>query len=209
VRLVVPGWYGVASVKWLRRIEVTDRPFQGYFQTSKYTIQRTGRHGPETQIVRAMSVKSEIIRPSEGQMLGIGTNRIFGVAWGPEAIAAVEVSTDGGASWNGAQLIGPRAAYSWTLWEYLWEVADAGDYSLLARAVSANGQVQPARHEPLNGGYQIHFSRPRAVSVTRARQIQDAISDPGLLVYDMNAFAEENMRLPLDVDMNFCSGEGI
>lgn len=75
-------------------------------------------------------------------MLGVGTNRIFGLAWAcEEVVAAVEVSLDDGRSWNRAELNGPQAAYSWTLWEYLWEVAAAGEYTLLSRAVSAGGEI--------------------------------------------------------------------
>jgi DMSO/TMAO reductase YedYZ molybdopterin-dependent catalytic subunit len=210
VRLLVPGWYGVASVKWLRRIEVLDRPFQGYFQTTKYTVQRQTARGTETEVVGPMAVKSEIIRPHDGDALGVGTNRLFGVAWaGPEAVARVEVSADGGRTWADAELIGPRAPYSWTLWEYLWEVADAGPCSLLARATSASGQVQPVEHDLLNGGYVIHHSRPTAVRVETARQSYAHRGDADMLVYDMNAYAEENTRFPLDVEMEFTGGEGI
>src|SRR5438132_6839471 len=110
VRLFVPGWYGVASVKWLQRIEVLDRPFQGYFQTKKYTVQRQTSCGPQTVVVGPMAVKAEIIRPSADALLGLGTNRIFGVAWaGEEAVARVQVSTDGRHTWGQADLIGPRA----------------------------------------------------------------------------------------------------
>src|SRR5438552_3382429 len=117
VRLFVPGWYGVASVKWLQRIELLDRPFKGYYQTKKYTVQKRGSDGPQTVPVGPMAVKAEIIRPAAGAVLGLGTNRLFGVAWaGEEALARVGVSTDGGHSWNDAELIGPRAPYSWTLW---------------------------------------------------------------------------------------------
>src|SRR5262245_5763441 len=137
VRLFVPGWYGVASVKWLLRISAVDRAFKGYFQTVKYTYQRRTSNGLETVVIGPMRVKSEIIRPRSSEVLGLGTNRIFGVAWaGEEPVAAVELSTDGGRTWNAAQLVGPRAAYSWTMWEYLWEVASPGDYSLVARAIS-------------------------------------------------------------------------
>jgi DMSO/TMAO reductase YedYZ molybdopterin-dependent catalytic subunit len=210
VRLLVPGWYGVASVKWLRRIEVVDRPFRGYYQAVKYTVQQRTALGVETVVVGPMAVKSEIIRPHVGEVLGVGTNRLFGVAWaGPEAVARVEISVDGGQTWNEAELIGPRAPYSWMLWEYLWEVAAPGDHTLLARAVSASGQVQPREHERLNGGYLIHFSRPREVRVQATRRIHDQRSDADLLVYDMNAFAEENMRFPLDVELEFSGGEGI
>src|ERR1043165_299185 len=134
VRLLVPGWYGVASVKWLHRIEAVDQPFKGYFQTVKYTIQRQTGRGQETVVVGPMSVKAEIIRPQTREVLGIGTNRLFGVAWAPDSVARLEVSVDGGQSWNQAQLIGPRAPYSWNMWEYLWETAEPGDYTVLARA---------------------------------------------------------------------------
>jgi DMSO/TMAO reductase YedYZ molybdopterin-dependent catalytic subunit len=210
LRLFVPGWYGVASVKWLRRIEVLDRPFRGYFQTTKYTVQRRTARGLETVVVGPMAVKSEILRPHPGAKLGLGTNRVFGVAWaGQEAVARVEVSTDAGRSWSAAALFGPQAAYSWALWEYLWEVAEPGDYTLLARAVAANGQVQPAEHDLLSGGYMIHHSRPIAVEVGAARLRAAPRTDVDTLLYDMNAYAEENARLPLDVEMAFSEGEGI
>ncbi len=210
VRLLVPGWYGVASVKWLRRIEILDRTFQGYFQTKKYVIQRPVSRGEETVPVGAMAVKSEILRPRPDSVLGLGTNRLFGVAWaGEEAVARMEVSTDGGDSWNEAELMGLRAPYSWTLWEYLWEVAQPGEYSLMARATSAGGRVQPRAHDPRLGGYMIHFIRPTEVRVESARRIQEARADADTLLYDMNAFAEENTRFPLDVEMQFAEGEGI
>lgn len=210
LRLFVPGWYGVASVKWLRRIELVAQPFKGYFQTLKYTVRRRTRDGEEPVILGKMAVKSEIIRPAAGAALGVGTNRIFGVAWaGEEAVARVEVSVDGGASWSDAELLGPRARYSWALWEYLWEVTRPGAYSLLARATSSSGQTQPTAHDPLNGGYQIHFCRPTAISVTGAQHGEDLLGDVQALVYNMNAFAEENRRLPLDVAIEFVGGEGI
>lgn len=210
VRLFVPGWYGVASVKWLRRIEVLDRPFQGYYQTKKYTVQKQTADGVRTVVVGPMAVKAEIIRPSAGAVLGVGTNRLFGVAWaGEHAVARVGVSTDGGQTWDQAELIGPRAPYSWTLWEYLWEVAEPGDYTLLARAEAENGAVQPLRHDPLLGGYMIHFSRPTNVRIEGARRSHAQRSDLDTLLYDMNAYAEENMRFPLDVEMEFAGGGGI
>src|SRR5262249_39115620 len=158
------------SVKWLRRIEVLERPFDGYFQTTKYTIERPSANGLERVVVGPMALKSEIIRPHLGEVLGVGTNRLFGVAWaGPEAVAGGEVRTDGGTTWGAAELIGPQARYSWTMWEYLWEVAEPGRYPLLVRAISTTGQVQPTGHDPLNGGYQIHHSRPNLVQVLRSR----------------------------------------
>jgi DMSO/TMAO reductase YedYZ molybdopterin-dependent catalytic subunit len=210
LRLFVPGWYGVASVKWLQRIELIDHAFTGYFQSVKYTVERHARGVTETVVVGAMAVKSEIIRPATGTTVGVGTNRIFGVAWaGEEAVARVELSTDGGESWSDAELLGPRAPYSWTLWEYLWEVAQPGDYRLISRAISITGQVQPSEHDPLNGSYQIHFSRPTMVRVADTQLGHDQPADADTLFYDMNAYAEENCRLPLDVALEFAGGEGI
>ncbi len=210
LRLFAPGWYGVCAMKWLRRIEVIDHVFTGYFQSVKYTIQRATPSGRETVPVGPMAVKSELIRPAAGAELGVGTNRLFGVAWaGEEAVARVEVSTDGGRTWNAADLIGLRAPYSWTLWEYLWEVAQPGEYSLLARAVSTSGRVQPTQHDPLNGGYLIHHSRPIPVRVRAGLPAQAQRGDIETLLYDMNAYAEENMRMLLDVEMEFAAGGGI
>lgn len=210
LRLFVPGWYGVASVKWLRRIVAIDGPYEGYFQASKYTVKKRVGNSIERVRVGPMTVKSEILRPLSGDLLGIGTNRIFGLAWaGEESVARVEVSTDGGTSWTQTQLIGPRAAYSWCLWEYLWEIGVPGPYRLMARAVSESGQIQPTEHDLLRGGYEITFSRPTDVTVERTQRGLAQRSDLSALVYDMNAFAEENSRLPLDVDLEYAEGAGI
>ena len=91
----------------------------------------------------------------------------------------------------------------------VWELADPGDYTLLARAYSSGGKMQPMEHEPLNGGYMIHHSRPRAVHAEPGRVTTARCSDAESLVYDMNAFAEENMRRPLDVELEFDVGAGI
>lgn len=209
-RLLVPGWYGVASVKWLTRLEASPVPFQGYFQTVKYTVQRRGASGPETVSIQGMAIKSEIVRPFAGERLGLGRQRVFGLAWaGEEGVARVELSTDGGSTWYEAELLGPTAPYSWTMWEYLWEVRTPGPQQLVSRAISASGRVQPTEHDALLGGYLIHFSRPVSVRV-ESRAAQDAASgDVDVLRYDMNAFAESNARLPLDVDLEFSLGAGI
>jgi len=210
VRLIVPGWYGVASVKWLKRIEAIATPFRGYFQSKKYTYQEQTGSGIQTAVVGPMPVKSEIIRPSDGATLGIGTNRIFGMAWaGEDPVGTVEVSVDGGLSWRQAELIGPRAPYSWTLWEYLWEVAGAGETVLMSRAISEGGAVQPTRHDPRLGGYMITFSRRTCVRVDPSQQSQDSLGDVRALHLEMAAVAEERSGLPLDVEMQFEMGAGI
>jgi len=210
LRLLVPGWYGVASVKWLTRIEAVATPFEGYFQTRKYTYQRSVGDRTESAVVGPMVVKSEIIRPRAGDVLGIGTNRVFGVAWaGENAVSAVEISVDGGSTWNDAQLLGPRSRYSWCLWEYLWDVAQPGEHSILVRAVDSTGAVQPEEHDRLRGGYMINFIRTTSVCVKSSRETRDQPDDAEALLYDMNAFAEDISRMKLDVEVEFTAGAGI
>jgi hypothetical protein len=202
----------VASVKWLARIEVLDRPFEGYYQTKKYTVRKPELDGQQRAIVREMAVKAEIIRPQAGQVLGPGMQRVSGVAWaGEEGIARVDVSTDGGRSWQPAELLGPQSAYSWTMWEFGWLADAPGGYSLLARATSTGGRVQPLAHDPLLGGYMINFCRPVEVRIdaSAARPGWLARRDAELLLYDMNSFAEANAALPLDVELQFSEGAGI
>jgi DMSO/TMAO reductase YedYZ molybdopterin-dependent catalytic subunit len=210
LRLIVPGWYGVASVKWLTRIEAVDAPFKGYFQTVKYTVTHQTGGGPRTDVVGPMPVKSEIIRPADGAVLGVGANRIIGMAWaGERAVAAVEISVDGGATWHRADLHGPSARFSWTPWEYLWEVAISGDYCILARAVSDTGDVQPMGHDMDRGGYLINFSRPIDVRVDAGRASHDQLGDARSLEAEMSAIARQRSSRLLDADLDLVSGAGI
>jgi DMSO/TMAO reductase YedYZ molybdopterin-dependent catalytic subunit len=210
LRLLVPGWYGVASVKWLTRLDASPTPFRGYFQTVKYTVQRTVDGDRRSVPIREMAVKSEIVRPFAGEALSLGKQRVFGLAWaGEEPVAKVELSTDGGRSWREAEILGPWVPYSWTMWEALWKVDEPGEYQLLSRATSAGGQRQPTQYDPLNSGYLIHFSRPIGVRVERRAGKDAAAGDLDALFYDMNAYAEANARRPLDVDLEFSLGAGI
>lgn len=210
VRLFVPGWYGVASVKWLERIELIDRPFAGYFQSTKYTIQQRADDAMQRVVVGPMAVKSEILRPRTGDILRLGENRIVGLAWaGEEAVARVEFSADGGRNWRPANLVGPRAPYSWTLWEAAWRVDMPGGYDLAARAIAESGQTQAVHHDPLLGGYMITFGRPVKVEVAASGGKETPRADLQALLYDMNAFAEENASRPLDVYLELTAGAGI
>jgi hypothetical protein len=88
-------------------------------------------------------------------------------------------------------------------------VAEAGEYTLLTRATSASGRTQPASHDPLWGGYLVHHTRPIRVRVTAGQHVAAGHADLATLLYDMNAYAEDNMRMPLDVALEFSGGEGI
>lgn len=210
LRLFVPGWYGVASVKWLRRMQVIDHAYQGYFQTVKYAVERTTSGGKRRLPLGPGSVKSEILFPRAGGKIGVGTNRIAGLAWaGEDRVLRVDVSTDGGRHWQATHLKGTQQPYSWCQWETLWTVDEPGSYELLARAHTDAGQSQPFDYDPDNLGYVINTVQPRTVEVTSEFQARELFSDAGTWAQTLSTFAEENQRRPLDVGMAFTGGDGI
>ncbi|HET9299737.1 MAG TPA: sulfite oxidase [Candidatus Polarisedimenticolaceae bacterium] len=143
VRLVVPGWYGVASVKWLARLEVLRAPFTGWFQRNTYVYD--GEAGlPEGTPVGPMRVRALITTPSEGMELPRGPVTVQGAAWsGGGPVVAVELSADEGASWSPMQLDGEEGPWVRRLWRGTWAPPGPGTYSLLARATDAAGATQP------------------------------------------------------------------
>jgi DMSO/TMAO reductase YedYZ molybdopterin-dependent catalytic subunit len=210
MRLFVPGWYGVASVKWLRSMRVIDHAYPGYFQTVKYTVRRSTDGGKRLLPLGPGAVKSEMLQPADNAKLGLGTNRIAGLAWGgEERITRVDVSTDGGRSWQAAHLKGLQQPYSWCHWECLWTVTTPGDYTLVARAHTELGQTQPFDYNADNLGYLINMVMPRAVHVVADEPAQATFADAGAWIDSMETFAEENTLRSLDLEMAFTSGEGI
>jgi DMSO/TMAO reductase YedYZ molybdopterin-dependent catalytic subunit len=157
LRLVVPGWYAVASVKWLTDIRVAGEPFDGYFQSVHYVYDwdRAGHDAPEA--VRQMHVRALITRPETGQELAAGGVIVRGVAWsGAAPIVRVEVSVAGG-PWHKARLVGAPAVYGWQQWEFLASGLAPGEVSIRARAVDLAGHVQPDRPEWNRLGYGANF----------------------------------------------------
>ncbi len=210
MRLFVPGWYGVASVKWLRSMRVIDQAYPGYFQTTKYSIDRITAQGKRRLPLGPGSVKSEMLLPVATQRLRAGTHRIAGVAWaGEERVMRVDVSTDGGRTWQAAHLKGMRQPYSWCQWECLWTVTAPGEYTLMARAHSESGQTQPLDYDPNNLGYLINVVLPRVIRVEAGEPARDAFADAAMWADTMLAHAEENTRRGLDVELVFTAGEGI
>lgn len=166
LRAIVPGWYAMASVKWLQRIIVTDRPFNGYYQTLDYAYwRRRGEHSELTPL-GPMVPKAEIAQPANGAIVPAGTTfRIRGAAWGGK-VKDVEVSVNGGSSWQRATLLDESRSDSWCRWELKWTVPSRpGKVSLMARAVDQSGQTQPAERDPNLGGYMIHHVLPIEVEV--------------------------------------------
>src|SRR5213595_217559 len=151
VRAIVPGWYAMASVKWLQRIVVADRPFTGYYQTIDYAYwQRTnyahwqrGEQLAELTPLTEMQVKAQIAHPAEGEIVPANTSvRVQGAAWACDAeITKVDLSTDGGATWNDAKLLGESTLNAWRLWQFDWQTpSQAGKHTLMARAADSLGR---------------------------------------------------------------------
>jgi DMSO/TMAO reductase YedYZ molybdopterin-dependent catalytic subunit len=153
LRVVVPSWYAVASVKWLGGIEVTGEPFRGHYQTDTYVYewQRDGRVVKEP--VTLQRVRSLITEPAADAEIERGELAIRGVAWsGAALIARVEVSINGG-PWQEARLVGERKRPSWQWWEFLLRVDTPGRVEIRARATDMASRRQPEVPEWNRLGY--------------------------------------------------------
>ena len=169
VRAIVPGHYGMASVKWLTRIEAVREPFHGYWQTSDYAYWVSMDGKPVRRALGEMKLKSQIARPRVYETLP--PNRIYtvcGAAWAGETdVIEIEVSTDGGQTWAGAEFLDPVRRHAWRRWKFDWLTpARPGQYTLLARAKDASGVVQPQEHDHSYGVYVINHSLPIEVFVS-------------------------------------------
>jgi DMSO/TMAO reductase YedYZ molybdopterin-dependent catalytic subunit len=168
VRAIVPGHYGMASVKWLTRIEAVREPFQGYWQTTDYAYWASMNGKPVRRALGEMQLKSEIARPRVYETLP--PNRIYtiyGAAWAGETdVTDVAVSTDGGRTWVAAEFLDPVQRYAWRRWKFDWLTPkEPGQYTLLARAKDASGALQPNEHDQHYGVYVINHALPIEVFV--------------------------------------------
>ncbi|SCL30221.1 sulfoxide reductase catalytic subunit YedY [Micromonospora nigra] len=158
LRLIVPGWYGMAHVKWLRTIEVRTEPFDGYQNAVAYRLRRDA-DDPGTPVTRIEP--RALVRPpgfpdfmSRTRVLRPGPCTLDGRAWSGHApVVSVEVTTDGGATWNPAELDDQAGGeFSWRRWRMDWP-ATPGRYVLGARAADASGRVQPVEQPWNRGGF--------------------------------------------------------
>jgi DMSO/TMAO reductase YedYZ molybdopterin-dependent catalytic subunit len=172
LRLIVPGWYGMTSVKWLQRISVLDAPFEGYQQTRAYRL----RQAPEEvgEPVTRMLPRSLMIPPgvpdfaTRDRMLAPGPCTLRGRAWsGFGAIARVEVSVDAGSSWSDARLHPQLSTTAWCSWEWGWR-PQAGAYELCCRATDSAGNTQPLETRWNLGGYANNAVQRVPIEVTSA-----------------------------------------
>ena len=157
LRLIVPGWYGMASVKWLDNIEAIGKPFQGYQMTRTYRYSRDADDpGEPASLIR---VRALMVPPgipdflTRTRLVQAGRVTLQGRAWaGGLGVSQVEISADGGSEWWEAQLGEQVSPYAWRGWTHLWE-ARPGKYTLCVRATDSHGDVQPVT-QPWN--YQGH-----------------------------------------------------
>jgi len=167
LRAIVPGWYAMASVKWLRRIIVTDKPFNGFYQSLDYTYWDRSGVLPTLAPITELQTKAEIARPQNGEIVAANSvYRVHGAAWtGTGEITRVELSFDSGKSWQDAKLLGDPIANAWRLWEYEWRAPAAGRYKVIARAMDSHGFVQSADRSGDRGTYMINHLLPIEVNV--------------------------------------------
>ena len=150
LRAIVPGWEGAYSIKWLTTLRVIDKEFDGFWVATGYRYP-TKVVAPGTAVdpkdmapLTGLVVKSLITKPLDGTVIAPGKVDVAGFAWaGDTDIARVDVSTDHGATWQPARLVGERAKYSWRRFEYTFQPTRPESYLILSRATDANGRTQP------------------------------------------------------------------
>ncbi|MBO7746718.1 molybdopterin-dependent oxidoreductase [Paenibacillus sp. MWE-103] len=167
IRLIVPGWYAVASVKWLHRIRVVDQPFKGPFQSIDYVILKKENDYKRALPLSPVLINSTIASPTEEEELAVGTNVVQGYAWaGEHSVMKVEISTDGGTLWTEANILDPDVPYSWRRWSFAWDAQKPGQYTIMSKATNDQGDVQPLKAEWNVKGYQNNSIHAVNVHVT-------------------------------------------
>jgi sulfane dehydrogenase subunit SoxC len=173
LRLIVPDWYGMASVKWLRSITAIAQPFEGVQQTLLYRYRRS-EDDPGTPVTqkkpRALMAPPGIPEfLTRSRHVRAGRTLIEGRAWsGPDPVSRVEFSADGGRTWDDARLEAPNGKHGWSAWSYEWEPRGTGDHELCVRATDTAGNVQPLDNADTwnQGGYAVNAVQRVAVRVT-------------------------------------------
>ena len=147
LRLIAPGWYGIANVKWLKRIEVRDTRYMGRFMARDYvTLREEQQKGEtvwaETSVGRALlkSMPTRVTRKD-------GQYQVVGLAWGAP-IRRVEVRIDDGQWAEAAIDRSEEADHAWKPWSFAWKDARPGQHSITSRATDTSGNVQPAAEDP-------------------------------------------------------------
>jgi len=158
VRLLVPGWSGNWSVKWITDLEILDHMPECWYHYEFYYY-GNGADDPNKELITTLGVKSIVTQPNDDvENMSKGTNMIRGYAWsGAGAISEVDVSTDGGDTWHSAHIEAPRHdRFMWVRWSYRWDANKSGKYTIMSRASDDVGRVQS--REPRYNNMRKNFS---------------------------------------------------
>src|SRR5262245_60645329 len=151
LRLIAPGWYGVANVKWLRRVEARADQYEGKFMGRDYVTMREERRDGQPVVVYSSVGRARLKSAPAKVTVKDGLYRIVGAAWGAP-IARVEVRVDDG-PWEEATLEeGAGGELAWVFWSKDWPSPAAGEHTITSRAIDAAGNVQPAPTDPVIAG---------------------------------------------------------
>jgi sulfite oxidase len=165
LRVVVPGYIGARSVKWLERIEVRSRPWQGYFQDVAYRLlPEDGTPGPGAGMpLGLVALNSDVLSPADGETVAAGLVEVRGYAFagGERHVARVDLSVDGGASWSQAELLEDLGRWAWRHWRITVDLAP-GEHDILVRAWDSSAATQPEDDATLwNPKGYVNNARPR------------------------------------------------
>ena len=172
VRVVVPGYIGARSVKWLEQIEVRSTPWPGYFQNVVYRLlPEDGAPGAGAGTpLGLVALNSDVVTPADGETVPAGPLEVRGYAFagGERYVSRVDVSRDGGASWSSAELLDDLGPWAWRHWQIMLDLAP-GDHEIVVRAWDSSAATQPENEAPLwNPKGYVNNARPRVrVRATR------------------------------------------
>ncbi|MDH3357751.1 MAG: sulfite oxidase [Desulfobacteraceae bacterium] len=166
LRALALGWTGANCVKWLHKITVLDRPFEGFYMDKVYRKFQKGQDPKTSEVVTGINLKSIITQPEQSEKLGAGLVTVLGAAYAGEAkVERVVISVDNGKTWHAATFIGPDEPYAWRQWQFLWSVKEKGEYTLMSRATDTQGNQQPMNADWNVLGYGNNGVREHAVTV--------------------------------------------
>lgn len=165
VRVVVPGYIGARSVKWLHRIQLRSEPWRGYFQEVLYRLLPEGsKPGPGAGMpLGLVALNSDVLSPVDGETVPAGPTEVRGYAFagGDRHVARVDVSLDGGSSWSQAELLEDLGRWAWRHWRIMLELAP-GDCEIMVRAWDSSAATQPEDEAALwNPKGYVNNARPR------------------------------------------------
>ncbi len=167
LRALPLGWYGANSVKWLNRIVVMEKPYEGYFMDKAYRIFQKGQDPKTGEVVMNIKVKAIITKPLNNEKIKRGKVLIMGAAYaGENTIDRVMLSFDNGNAWVEAQLFGPNEKYAWRQWQHLWYADIPGEYQIFAKATDSAGNQQPLEGQWNAHGYCNNGIKDHGVTVT-------------------------------------------